>query len=285
MNFLAWLRRVAGTSLAIVLHPSALGRWSLLRTYFRISLKEKFLVEICKRRITEERIFSQTIHFTEYTTFMILFEEVYVTGVYYFQASHPAPLVIDAGANIGLSAAYFKTIYPTCRILAFEADSRNFALLERNAERNAWTGVEMHNLALHATDGELPFYDYNNMAGSLSGGFWQLPNAGPPKNVTRMRTVPLSRYIDGRVDLLKMDVEGSERPILEDLSAQGKLAQVDQMILEYHHHVQVNEDALGDFLALLEKSGFGYHLRAPLALPFPQGEPQNFMMNAYRKRP
>jgi methyltransferase FkbM-like protein len=86
------------------------------------------------------------------------------------------------------------------------------------------------------------------------------------------------------VDLLKLDVEGSEHAILEDLEESDKLREVDQIILEYYHHVQTGEDVLGRFLLLLERSGFGYHIRAPLVLPFPKGETQDFMMNAYMKK-
>lgn len=284
MKLVAWLRRLAGTSLAIVLHHSALGRFKLLRTYWRISLKEKILVEFLGRRISQERIFSQTIYLGDYAAFVILFEEIFVTGQYFFASSSSAPYIIDGGANIGVSAAYFKTVYPDCRILAFEANERSFALLAKTSEHNKWKNVELYNFGLHRTQGELCFYDYNELAGSLSCGFWQPASAGPPKSVTRVPTVPLSRYVESRVNLLKLDVEGSEHAILKDLEERGKLQQIDQIVLEYHHHVQPHEDILGEFLLLLERAGFGYHIRASLALPFPRSEAQDFTMSAYLKR-
>jgi hypothetical protein len=36
-------------------------------------------------------------------------------------------------------------------------------------------------------------------------------------------------------------------------------------------------------LSGLENAGFGYTLRAPLGLPFPERQTQNFMLRAYRK--
>src|ERR1035441_6582175 len=92
----------------------------------------------------------------------------------------------------------------------------------------------------------------------------------PAKSKTMVRTVRLSDYITEDVDLLKLDVEGSEMAILEDLMAAGKLERVRQIIGEYHHHVKPDEDRLGEFLSLLERAGFGYHLCAALPLPFPQ---------------
>ena len=284
-EFVRWLKSSVGTSITIALRPSAVGRFALLRTYWRISLKEKLLVGVMGRRISNDHILSQTICLGEYSVLPILFEEIFVSGVYFFPSSNPTPKILDGGANIGASLAYFKTIYPQCRIVAFEANERNFALLAKTAERNGWKDVELHHLGLHRTEGEFCFYDYNDVAGSLSSGFWQPLSAGAAKRVTRVRAVPLSRYVDGRVDLLKLDVEGSEHAVLEELEESGKLGLIDQIILEYHHHVQPHEDILGKFLSLLERAGFGYHFRAPLALPFRRAEIQNFMMYAYRKEP
>jgi len=272
-----------GTSLRIVLRPSPVGRFALLWTYWRISLKENLLVGVFRRHISKERILSQTICLGDYSAMPILFQEVFLSGVYFFASSSPAPKIIDGGANIGVSIAYFKAIYPQCRIVAFEANDRTFALLAKTAERNGWKDVELHHLGLHRTEGELCFYDLNDVAGSLSSGFWQNVSADEAKRVSRVHTVPLSRYVDGRVDLLKLDVEGSEHAILEELEESGKLGLIDRIILEYHHHVQPCEDILGRFLSLLERGGFGYHLRAPLALPFGRAEVQNFMMYALQK--
>jgi FkbM family methyltransferase len=44
-----------------------------------------------------------------------------------------AALIVDCGANIGLSARYFATEYHEVRIVALEPDIRNVHLQERNA--------------------------------------------------------------------------------------------------------------------------------------------------------
>ena len=42
------------------------------------------------------------------------------------------PLIIDAGANIGLATLWFARVFPEATIVAVEPDERNFALLEQN---------------------------------------------------------------------------------------------------------------------------------------------------------
>jgi FkbM family methyltransferase len=278
-----WIRHLVGNGLRLLLHPSVLGRFALLGAFLRIEFKRKILVELCGRRLTSEHVFGQIIHFSDYSIFALVFGEVYLSGVYYFPARVAAPLIIDGGANIGVSLAYFKTIYPGCRVLAFEPNERNFELLQRTVRANGWTNTETYPFGLHRTAGEQWFFDYNGLPGSLSGGFWEPAEAGPAKSKTMVRTIRLSDYINEDVDLLKLDVEGSEMAILEDLMAADKLERVRQIIGEYHHHVKPDEDRLGEFLSLLERAGFGYHLCAALPLPFPQRQAQNFMFSAYRK--
>jgi FkbM family methyltransferase len=229
----------------------------MVATYLKISFKAKLLVDILKVPIEEEKVFSQTICFADYNTFLILFEEIYLTSVYHFRTENSAPAILDAGANTGVSVAYFKTIYPGCQIIAFEPDPANFKLLGKNVARNGWANVELHNVALHRRDAELDFFDYNDRPGALSNGFWRPSEAGSAKKVIAVRGVPLSLYVDGPIDMLKMDIEGSEHDVLEGLVESGKLSAIQRMTMEYHHHVQRRDDRLGKLLCLLEDAGFG----------------------------
>jgi len=74
--------------------------------------------------------------------------------------------------------------------------------------------------------------------------------------------VQLSTFIERQVDLLKLDVEGSEEGVLEELVSSSKIRLIDQMMIEYHHHIDENLDTLGEFLKRLEDAGFGYLLNS-----------------------
>ena len=88
-----------------------------------------------------------------------------------------------------------------------------------------------------------------------------------------------------RADLLKLDIEGVEVDVLEEAAAAGKLEQVDQIVMEYHHHVAPGEDRLGTMLATLERHGFGYQVLARPVVPFQRGEFCSMFVYAYQKRP
>jgi FkbM family methyltransferase len=44
------------------------------------------------------------------------------------------PLIVDAGAHIGISTAFFALMFPTALVIAIEPEGSNFGLLSRNTE-------------------------------------------------------------------------------------------------------------------------------------------------------
>jgi FkbM family methyltransferase len=72
------------------------------------------------------------------------------------------PLIIDAGANIGASAAFFALAFPTATVIAIEPEAGNFDLLVRNTR-----GLDVRCLraALAAESGEAAVVD-------PGGGAW-----------------------------------------------------------------------------------------------------------------
>jgi FkbM family methyltransferase len=45
-----------------------------------------------------------------------------------------APIIVDAGANIGAASVYFAHVYPRAQIVAIEPEPGNFSLLEENVK-------------------------------------------------------------------------------------------------------------------------------------------------------
>jgi hypothetical protein len=72
----------------------------------------------------------------------------------------------------------------------------------------------------------------------------------------------LSSFISEEIDMLKLDVEGAETSVLQDLAETVRLQMVRQMHLEYHHHIDDKEDKLSSMLGMLEDHGFGYQIGA-----------------------
>jgi hypothetical protein len=95
----------------------------------------------------------------------------------------------------------------------------------------------------------------------------------------------VSDFIQGPVDLLKLDVEGAEWEVLEELRDSGKLRQVARLIIEYHHRLQDGRKLSG-FLRLLEEAGLDYNVlgaRQPGELYHLRW--QSLMIHAWRRTP
>ncbi len=228
---------------------------AVLRSYLALAAKPGR-----RRNPTEPRnVAGYRVQAADPETLRFLFDETFVDLAYFFRARGEAPFIIDGGSNVGFSVLFFKRLYPAARILAFEPEPAAFRLLTRNLAANRITGVEVRAEALGGCEGETAFYvdpakPASPLAGTVAGR-----TGGPP---IRVRQVRLSTFVDREVDLVKLDLEGAERAVLEDLVDTGAARRIRRMIIEYHHHVDPWRDDLGDFLNLLTRGGFGYHVGA-----------------------
>jgi|SRR5579872_2030341 FkbM family methyltransferase len=199
----------------------------------------------------------QVEHFDQGTQ-RFLYREIFARQYYHFVASTPSPTILDCGANVGMASIYFKWLYPNSRIKAFEPDPKTFGLLQRNLNANR-LDVETYNCALWDEDGELDFYVDATDPGSLLMSVDASRSKALPIKVPSRK---LSDFIDGPVDFMKLDVEGAEHHVLNDLIKSGKLKQIRQMAIEYHHGIGQPKFRMAQFLQGLEAAGFAYQIHA-----------------------
>jgi len=142
---------------------------------------------------------------------------------------HPQ-LIVDIGANIGAAAMQFLGAYPLAVIHCFEPSSEAFELLEMNT---AGLGrVFRHEYGISSSDGECRLYIGKEC---LSGSSLYLNG----KTSSRSEKVKVRRASDvfrelnlTGCDILKIDTEGSELPIIRDLGS--LLSGPDALYVEYH---------------------------------------------------
>jgi FkbM family methyltransferase len=243
--------------------------------YVRYAFKKALIAQGLLKMPTHETLHTWEVHFFNYETFVVLFNEIFLYNEYLLPAAGQAPFIIDCGSNIGMSILYFKMLYPNAKILAFEPDDATFRLLEKNVDGNGLKDVAIYNCALYSRDGEIDFYYDTNLAGSLLMSTCRrdstcfrdniqesLTKVGMPNTGKRVKSVMLSSYITGPVDLLKMDIEGSEHVVIDELARSGKLRLIKKMVVEYHHNMHPDQPGLAGFLGVLEQNRFGYQVRA-----------------------
>jgi FkbM family methyltransferase len=267
------------TILAIARHHRGAHRNDLLRGFLGAQLRR---LQPGTRNVPGRlRLLGSDVAYFSSQALAILINEVLVEQAYYLDLPAERPFIIDGGANIGLSILLFKRLHPSCRILGFEPDPDTYALLEENVSSNGLENVELVNAALYGTEGELELCVDEVVPGNLGMSTRPVPNL---QGRRRVKAKTLSTYLTHHVDLLKLDIEGVEVDVVQEAAGSGTLEQVDQIVMEYHHHMEPGEDRLGSMLATLERHGFGYQVSARPALPFRKGEFCSMFVYAYQNR-
>jgi FkbM family methyltransferase len=140
-------------------------------------------------------------------------------------------VVVDVGANVGWYSL-LAAVGEAGTVVAFEPEPHNFALLRSSIEMNGFAKrVIAIPECVFDKDGETTLHlDSDNMGGH------SIVHAERPSGVlkvpmTRLDTILPSMGIK-RVNLLKVDVEGAEKQVIDGL---GKLLQdIDHIIMEWN---------------------------------------------------
>lgn len=164
-----------------------------------------------------------------------IYEELFEHKEYFFTSCTHNPTIIDCGSHIGLSVIYFKKLYPNSTVLCFEPDKQNFKLLQKNMLANKLNGVIPINSALSDARGTKFFYGFSKIKQNWTWDKSLIKNIWSDKKPTSkiaIQTEKLSTYINNQIDLIKIDIEGSELTVLKEI--QHKLKLVKLLYVEFH---------------------------------------------------
>lgn len=129
---------------------------------------------------------------------------------------------LDLGAHLGSSSVRMVTQYAAKQVKAFEPWHRNYKLAETNLKRNGLqTAVDLQQSAVGTYSGEVGFM-------VRKGDSSMVVDEGSEIVVQR----DFYTLLDG-IDCIKMDIEGSEIPILNDDRLE-LLQPLKLMMIEYH---------------------------------------------------
>lgn len=173
--------------------------------------------------------------FREASDFVVL-NEVFREKQYELPSTLAPEVVLDLGANTGLSPLFFRSLYPQARIIAVEAQPTTFARLQENTQ--AWPQVEALHLAASDREGEVELFSSNgrNISSSVferkqsplggSSGLATTPTRVPGSSLSNLLT-----QCGGYVGVLKFDIEGAEQRVFENFN---QWEQIGTLIGEVH---------------------------------------------------
>jgi len=204
------------------------------------------------------------VEYADLSSFCPQFHEMFVERGLEFQTTNPSPRILDCGANIGVASLFFKRQYPNARVTAYEADPELCAMTRRNLERNGAPDVDVVHVALWTSTGAVTFLAEGTDAGMIGG----LAGAGEGF-LAKTVTVPSLRLRDvlatERVDLLKLDIEGAEGPVLDDCAP--VLDQVGAIVMDLNEF-DPNDRQSPRVFECLSRAGFVYSVEDLLRQPW-----------------
>jgi FkbM family methyltransferase len=181
------------------------------------------------------------------TTDPFVYSEVLVRRVYDAALPATARFIIDAGANIGLASVFFSDRYPEARIIAIEPSDKNMALLRKNVA--LYPNVHPKLAGLWPTSGPLRVMNPDSEAWAI-----QVQPCSKQESDFEGITIPgiLKEYQVNQIDLLKIDIEGSEWPLLFE-GIPDWLAAVHFLIIELHHREK--DSSFDEVVHIMDKYG------------------------------
>jgi FkbM family methyltransferase len=187
------------------------------------------------------------------------FEPFYYSKVE--EAISKAKVILDIGANIGVSFSWFSVRNPRASIIGFEPHPETIKRANEQISLNGFTNVELLQIGLGNTDSSLTMYeveDHNPGMNRIS--FEKLDRPSTIIPVRRLDDVLMEKKID-KVDFIKMDVEGFEYFVLE--GAVETLKKFPVLFIEVDdRYLKQNGQSASRLVALLEQGGYNSFRRA-----------------------
>ena len=196
-----------------------------IRTYYTLfgveglvlGAKAKLLQQTVEALVAVPEVM-HPVHLRLLTTDVFPLWHVLLMGEYDCELSIPPRLIVDAGANIGLASIFYANRYPDAKIIAIEPEPANYEILVKNAA--PYKRIVPIRAALWHRDEELLLVD----PGLGNQCFQTNRDAGSGVRVRgRVPGTTVDRVMEmfgfDCIDVLKVDIEGSEKEVFSNSSA------------------------------------------------------------------
>lgn len=130
-------------------------------------------------------------------------------------AIRKASTIIDIGANIGAFSLHFAGLNPKARVIGFEPHPRTYARAVKNIGLNSFSNIKLINLGLGRSKETVRLYEVNEHNPGMNRIL--ATESDKPSVEIRIDTLDsvLAGMSVGKVDFIKIDVEGYEMAVLE----------------------------------------------------------------------
>ena len=173
------------------------------------------------------------IFLRRFSSDFVVFEEIFIDEIYKVNDSESIiTTILDAGANIGMSALYFLRKYPNAKLVCVEPETKNFEILSKNL--NGYKNVILIKKGLWSHKSFLAFRTLEGV------GSWGFEVEETTKENAQIEAISVNDIIlehqINNFDFCKIDIEGSEKEVFDGNT--DWLEEVKIMIIELHENMR-----------------------------------------------
>lgn len=162
------------------------------------------------------------------------------------------PLIIDCGANIGISSVYFGETFPNAKILAIEPDLENYMLCLKNTEK--FPSIEARHAAISSKVGTVKL---TNPSASSNEYIVEAAATGTIRSITINNLLEQYPHCEGFI--IKIDIEGGESDLFS--SNTSWIDNCDIIMIELHDWLFPNKGTSVNFLNEIVKRNRDFLIR------------------------
>jgi FkbM family methyltransferase len=184
-------------------HFQRMGLWQALVYFVQRSTKKKGeLVRIKLKHLSDPfflRNKSYDVH---------IFYQIFIAQELNIDYAGNVFTILDCGANIGLASLYFQSRFPGAKIISIEPDEDNYLLLKKNT--NPYINIIPLRTGVYGADCNLFLVDIGE--GEASYRVMEKASGYKVMSTIHCRTIDniVAEFGFQHIDILKMDIEGSE---------------------------------------------------------------------------
>ena len=177
------------------------------------------------------------IHLRPGTSDREVFDQIFLDREYHLSFPFIPEVIVDGGANIGLTSVLFANKYPSAKIISIEPETSNFEAVVKNTE--TYENIYPIQAAIWNEPGQLDILD----TGTGEWGFMVGRNGNSSKQVNsaKVKAITLqevmSEFKFSQIDVLKVDIEGAEKELFAK-NYQDWLPYVRCIIIEIHDNLK-----------------------------------------------
>ena len=200
-------------------------------------------------------VFDQVFVFKEYQAFVELVKK---------NRDYKQPLnILDAGGNVGFTSIFFNNVFPGSNFGIVEPDTQNYFMLEKNIQQNNFNACSLINGGVWNSDTSLTIN-----RGFRDGNDWSVnvTESAVPSTLKGFSIPSLMKQLNfDLIDLLKIDIEGSEKQLFDDPYSAGEfLSRTKFIAIEIHDEFECR-DQINDCLL---KNNFDFFLADGLTMGY-----------------